>query len=188
MIGSLHDAHATGYHWFRTCEDDNIILSFKGDINQDLVNAVLYLAEKRDEVAGNTVLTRNRIFGIMVECLQNIHKHGEGGEANPELKPGIILISKTEEGFVIGTGNMIRNEEVGSFREKLEKIKPLTNSELKSMHIDKLTETELDDNSNAGLGLIYVFRRSDKVDYQFSRVSDTHSFFTMEVTILIPEA
>lgn len=175
------------YNWSKISRENDIVLSFKGDFNQDLTNTILLLTQKRS-LQGQADVVRSRIFGILVECLQNMCKHGMQGKRPEELKPGIILISKKENGFILATGNLVANSEVEALRERLNKLKALSGEEQKSLHKEILKKTELSEKSGGGLGLIYIARKSDNIDFDFKKVDDNVSFFGLEVLILTSSA
>ena len=87
------------FNWFEQCEKENIILSFKGDFNQDLVNAILLLAERESNEQSSGTLVRARVFSVMVECMQNIRKYGAINSNGSELKPGIVLVCRNENSY-----------------------------------------------------------------------------------------
>jgi hypothetical protein len=60
--------------------DNRILLSYRGVMSQDIVIALLNLAENKlnQEDQGSSV--KNRVFSVMIECLQNITQHSEKNE------------------------------------------------------------------------------------------------------------
>ncbi len=187
MIDS-QERTALVFNWFEDCERENIILSFKGDFNQDLVNAILLLAEREPGVQNGATLVRARVFSVMVECMQNIRKYGSVNEDGSELKPGIVLVCKNPEGFAIKTGNLILNGEVESLKKRLEKIQLMSKDELKTTHKNVLSKTELSDKSGAGLGLISIARKCDKLNFNFKHLNDRVTFYSLDIHVNFPKA
>jgi len=173
------------YNWMQECEKENIVLSFKGDFNQDLVNAILLLAERGQNIQNGSTVVRARVFSIMVECMQNIRKYGAVNDGSGELKPGIVLVCRTTDSYSLITGNLVLNEEVASLKAQIDKIKLLNKEELKSLHKSVLTKTELSEKSGAGLGLISIARKSDAMEYQFKQLDDKISFYSVNITVSI---
>ncbi|MEW6467310.1 MAG: SiaB family protein kinase [Bacteroidota bacterium] len=171
------------FNWFEECEKENIILSFKGDFNQDLVNAILMLAEREPDVQSGGTVPRARVFSIMVECMQNIRKYGAVNEAGSELKPGIILVCRDKNGYSIKTGNLIVNAEVGALKERLENITRLNKDELKVLHKKVLSETQLSEKSGAGLGLISMARKCDGFSYKFQELNERVNFYSLDILV-----
>lgn len=174
------------FNWFEECERENIILSFKGDFNQDLVNAILLLAERNPGVQGGATLVRARVFSVMVECMQNIRKYGAVNESGSEQKPGIVLVCRDKKGYSVKTGNLVLNEEVDALHARLEQIQGLSKEQLKSLHKDVLAKTQLSEKSGAGLGLISIARKCDEFIYKFKPLNDRVSFFSLDLHINFP--
>jgi len=173
------------YEWYSALSQANLILSFKGDFNQELVKAILILTQNRDHIKNENVILQTRLFGVLVECLQNICKHGVGLDDNSDLKPGIVLIGRTANSFRISTGNLISNEEVPELRKKIERINASDAPGLRALQQEILSDTEeLNKNSGAGIGLIYIARRSgEKLEFDFKEMDDKNSFYSLEVTL-----
>ena len=174
------------FNWFEECEKENIILSFKGDFNQDLVNAILILAEREPDVQSGGTVPRARVFSIMVECMQNIRKYGAVNDGGNEMKPGIVLVCCDKNGYAIKTGNLVNNNEVASLKERLGKIHPLSKEELKTLHKNVLSETQLSEKSGAGLGLISMARKCDSFSYKFQEINERINFYSLDIYVSTP--
>ena len=171
------------FNWFEQCEKENIILSFKGDFNQDLVNAILLLAERESNEQSSGTLVRARVFSVMVECMQNIRKYGAINTTGSELKPGIVLVCRNEHSYSLKTGNLIMNDEVAPLKTRIEKVVSLGKEDLKVIHKKVLSETSLSDKSGAGLGIISILRKSDGFNYSFKKLDERVSFYSLDITI-----
>lgn len=177
------DKAAFLYNWLKECEKEHIILCFQGDFNQDLVNAILVLAERGPDVQNSSTVVRARVFSVLVECMQNIRKYGAPNDGIGDLKPGIVIVCLDKDGYLLKTGNFIDNSEVEALRGRLDQIQKLNKEELKDLHKKVLGETKLSEKSGAGLGLISIARKSDGLGYVFKTLSDTTSFFALDVQI-----
>ena len=178
------DRHQLAYDWIQVCEKENIIITFKGDFNQDLVNAILLIAEHEPDVKDSSTLVRTRVFSIMVECMQNIRKYAAMNTGGSDQKPGIILVSMKDGNYSIRTGNLVENNNVPALKERLEKIQSLNKEGLKVLHKAVLSETSLSEKSGAGLGLISIARKSDSMSHQFRQLNNSVSFYSLEINLL----
>ncbi len=183
MLETTTDKSALIYNWFRHCEESNLILCFKGDFNQDLVNAILVLAETKQEYHDNKTLVKSRVFSIMVECMQNICKYGATPDVNEELKPGIVLVGRGDNHFFIKTGNLVMNADAEKLEKRLAEVTKLSKEELKKLHKKTLTETTLNEKSGAGLGFVSIARKAEKLMYEFKKLDDRISFFSLEAIV-----
>ncbi len=170
------------YSWLKECEKENIILCFQGDFNQDLVNAILLLAERGPDVQSSSTVVRGRVFSVLVECMQNIRKYGSPSN-NSELKPGIVIVCIDSKGYTLKTGNFIENSAKAALKEKLDNVIKLNKEELKELHKKVLGETKLSEKSGAGLGLISIGRKSDGMGYVFKEIDDKISFYALDVHV-----
>ncbi|MBI3501057.1 MAG: hypothetical protein HY063_04620 [Bacteroidetes bacterium] len=180
MLNITSDKPSLIYNWFSDFEKANLMLCFKGDFNQDLVNAILLLAETKNEYHDNKTQVKSRVFSIMVECMQNICKYGTAPEENGDLKPGIILVGRKENSFFIKTGNLIKNSEVEKLEARLKQLSGLSREELKALHKKTLSETILSEKSGAGLGLVSIARKAEKFSYEFRKLDERATFFSLE--------
>lgn len=171
------------YNWLRECEKENIILCFQGDFNQDLVNAILLLAERSQDAQNSATVVRARVFSVLVECMQNIRKYGAPNDGSGELKPGIVIVCVDKDGYILKTGNFVDPQDVEPLKERLNTIQKLNKEELKELHKKVLAETRLSDKSGAGLGLISIARKSDGMGYTFRAMEDGTSFYALDVRV-----
>jgi hypothetical protein len=176
------DKAAFLYHWLKECEKENIILCFQGDFNQDLVNAILILAERGPDVQNSSTVVRARVFSVLVECMQNIRKYGAPSSSS-DLKPGIVIVCIDSKGYTLKTGNFVENSEIPALKARLDEVIKLNKDELKDLHKKVLGETKLSEKSGAGLGLISIGRKSDGMGYVFKTIDDTISFYALDVFI-----
>ena len=86
-------------NWYESLQSNNILFMFKGDFNQELVNSIVQVVNGLTDLSHEDVLVKNRVTGTIIECLQNVCRHGESPEEGSILKPGIILLRKTETDY-----------------------------------------------------------------------------------------
>jgi hypothetical protein len=170
-------------------ERDDIILSFKGDITQDLLSSVYQIMESRLDNVQEEPRRKKKFYHILVECLQNVYHHMEslqdGDVKDAEERTAIFMIGKgSGESYQIITGNLILRDKVADLKSKLEKINTMNPEELRAYYLETLSSTELSDKGGAGLGMIDIARKSGhRINFNFNEVSDKYSFFCLEVTV-----
>lgn len=170
--------------WYDTLNSSNMLLMFKGDFNQELINSIVSLIEEIPEISDEPVVLKTRMSGAVVECLQNICRHGESLGDNVKMKPGIILIRKGVDEYVIGIGNPILASKVESLHKYLDKVNNLDKEELKKFHKEVLVNSELYGKYGADLGLINMARKSSqKFEFDFRKLDDKYFFFSFEICI-----
>ena len=152
----------------------------KGDFTQDAIFPVLKIIEENLHKEKKDATSKKKIFHILVELLQNISRHCY---KENNIKEGIFLIGKSDNYFVINTGNLIKNEYVDEFRDHLDEINSLNGKELKILYLDKLRERNFPNNDDsAGIGLIDIARRLiSPINYSFEKLDDKKSFVSLNV-------
>lgn len=115
--------------------------------------------------------TEKARYMILVECLQNIGHHGvKGGDVTVNMSDDEILVS-----------NFVLNSEMENLKQILDEV---NTSDLKKLYREKLTNKTFSDKGTAGLGLIYIARKSNqKLKYDFQPFNDLYSTFTLQVAI-----
>ena len=168
---------AINYH--QKMVSDEILVIHKGDFSQDAIFPVLKIIEENLQKEHKDSASKKKIFHILVELLQNISHHclKEGNK-----KEGIFLIGKTDNYFVVNTGNLMRNEFVEDLQDRLDYINELNGKELKDLYLSKLRERNLPKNGGAGIGLIDIARRLiSPINYSIQRIDDKKSFLSINV-------
>jgi len=171
------------FSWFKLLEESNLILSFKGEFDRDLINAILIIASGKIHLKENEEMVRSRIFSILVELLQNIRKHGADDAANGQTKPGIVLIGKKENAVIISTGNLLLNSEVEPLSKRIDHLRGLTKNEIRKLAMNVLMTTELSSKSGGNLGLIKIARKSDGMNFTMKKINEQLSFFSLEIVV-----
>ncbi|HRW62326.1 MAG TPA: SiaB family protein kinase [Bacteroidales bacterium] len=169
-------SEAIGYH--QKMVEEKILVIHKGDFSQDAIFPVLKIIEENLRKQHHDSASKKKIFHIMVELLQNISHHCIKEENKRE---GIFLIGKTDDYFVINTGNHIENSEVEKFRKQLEYLNNLNGKELKELYLSKLRERN-SHNDGVGIGLVDIARRLiSPINYSFEKIDETKTFVSLNV-------
>ncbi len=170
---------AIDYHQKMSLE--KIIVIHKGDFSQDSILPVLNIIEENLQEEHKDSGTKKKVFHILVELLQNISKHCL---VENDKKEGIFMIGKSDDFFVINTGNIVKNERVKELRKHLEYINGLNGKELKNLYLSRLRERNDPGNGGAGIGLIDIARRViSPINYTIHEIDNKKSFFSVNVII-----
>ena len=170
--------------YFEELEEHNIIFMFKGDFNQDLINAVVVLVEGIPHMTDENILVRSRLSGAIIECMQNVCRHGGNLNDADNLRPGIILINRTEKEYHVSIGNIVETKKVERLEEHLKRIKGMDRKELKYFQREVLMKSELYGKHGADLGLINMARKSHEgLGFLYKKINEMHSFISMNVKV-----
>lgn len=177
------------YNLYRTMEEENVILSFKGIVTADLLSSLLNIMEAKMESMHEEPRVRKKVFNVLVECLQNLYHHVDEGpvpitKEHLERKSAMVLIGKEKGHFIIRTGNYIDSDKVDILKERLNKINSLDKDDLKIYYQDSLNSSVVSSKGTAGLGMIDIARKSgNKLEYEFLKINEETSFFCLNVKI-----
>lgn len=171
-------------------ERNNIILSFKGAITSELLSSVLQIMESKMEDLEESLKTRRKVFNVLVECLQNLYHHIDDFEieGTPEdiakMKSAVFMIARNEGYYNVVTGNFLLSENVDKLTERITTINSFDRAQLKEYYKSVLNNGEMSAKGGGGLGFIDIAKKSgEKLEFDFTKVDDTYSFFTLIVKI-----
>lgn len=158
---------------------DNVIIFFKGAFNQNSLLNLLSIVESQLHESTITV----KIYNLMVEMLQNISKHADNFSHELDWKPGIFLITETDDNYILISGNYVQNDKVDKLRENVEYTNRLENSDLVKEYNEILQDFDLK-NRKRGLGLLDLKKKSKaNLNYNFHQIDEKLSFFMLQVVV-----
>ncbi|MBN2757423.1 MAG: DUF1987 domain-containing protein [Bacteroidales bacterium] len=159
--------------------NDNIVLFFKGAFNQNSLINLLSIVE--NQMTDSTISIK--IYNLMVELLQNISKHADNYSKEIDWKPGIFLITESEDKYVLITGNYTESNKVAHLKEKLDNVNNLKYSDLVIEYNQRLQNFDIN-KPKSGLGLLDIKKKSkSNLQYDFYEVDDKLTFFMLQVSI-----
>jgi len=165
---------------------NNVILVYEGEFTQEITKSVLAMAERNMDSIGEESGIKRKVFNVMVECLQNIVKHGDeyiSDEIN--INTAIFMIGKHKNSYIITSGNPIKNEQIDELTKKLDEINSLDKDGLKKLYKEIIKGgSGLTNKGGAGLGFVDMARKSgQKLEFGFEPIGDGHSFFSLKTTV-----
>ncbi len=163
---------------------NNIYLIWSGHITHDVGKEVLSFTEA--QMQGNDIKSnlRKRVFGILVEIIENVAKYSPGAE--PEKKYGmpVAMLRLKGKTYLLTTGNLIPNTDVSGLKDKLDTINSYDREGLKELYKKSLSDQTAGSDSTGNMGLIDMARKSgSKLQYGFDRINDLYSYFMLTVKV-----
>lgn len=176
------------YNIHKQMREKNLNLIYEGTFTQEITKAVLIMAERKMEDIGEEPNVKKKVFNIMVECLQNICKHGsESGnqeEAAEGTSWGIFMVGQEDHTYFVTTGNYINNNAIEGLKSKLMEINTLDKEGLKELFKLIIKNGPLSPKSGAGLGLVDMARKAGtKLEYDFEKINDIYSFYSLLIRV-----
>lgn len=166
-------------------DKNNIMLAYDGVLSKDIVSA--FLTRLRADIEGVEDVSRlekKRFFSIVVECIQNLSKHGKVSDLNDEHF--LVIVEKEKATLKISTGNLIQRDKETTIESLINKVNSKNKEELQDLYRQGVASNTLSDKGEANLGLIDIARKStNKLLYQFNRIDDDSTFFLFQTQMRI---
>lgn len=167
----------------RMMVENQLLLAYKDNINEETFDQLIAMVDSKMIGFDEEKKIKKKVFNVLVECLQNVSRHAEP-EKGKDHESSILLIGRNETSFFIITGNMMDNDKTAYLKEKLEHINNLKPDEIRDKYKELMSNMEFSDKGGAGLGLLDIARKSsNKFEYDFRKLSDKKSYFTLKVNI-----
>ena len=178
----MSEEKLTLFNYFNDMNKQEIILSFKGTISQEVLADVG--VSLRSKLGSYQV--SKKTFAVFVELAQNIYHHSAQKEYSPTkgrtAGVGVILIQNYPQYIVLSSGNLIENEKAEGITQRCEYINQLSDDELKDYYVKQRRKPT--GGIGANIGLIDMARRSaHPLGYQLVEIDDQNSFFALSIRI-----
>ncbi len=174
------------YSFYRKMEHNDVMLSFKGDVNSSMLDSMLMIMESKLEDLGEPSKVKKKVYNVLVECLQNLYHHRDEMKrpGKEEESAAIFMIGKSEEVYNIITGNYILSNRVDRLKKRIDQVNHLDKVGLKQLYKEVLNNAERSEKGGGGLGIIDIARKSGReLGYDFMKVDEQYSFFSLYIKI-----
>ena len=170
-------------HAYSLMSDQQILLAYLGDVTPDIINAILK-GVKNDNTSfkEEELLTKKRVYNIIVESLENIKRHSEVEEK--EHHPSLFLLGKQELHYFVVTGNYIYNDQIPALQKMIDYVNKLEKDDIKSVYRSILADGTISVKGGAGLGIIdMAIKSGNKLEYVFQPVEENISFYILKTQV-----
>ncbi len=162
--------------------NDNYLIAIRDNFENILIKSVLKITSNKIDKEEIEEHIKKRIFGVIVECLQNICK--TDNEVQVE-KNSILLLKKSSNGYNIIAGSSIDLKRKERLKTLMEALSAKTNIELKDEWRSSIKDrSQFDDAKRENLALLDLYLRSNgNIKYYFDDHSENNCFFMVQVEI-----
>lgn len=156
---------------------------YRGAFSEQFTGTIIDISEGATFRSESNV--NRKVSFLLVECFQNIIKHGENlTDIDAHLDDGIFTFQMNYEGFTINSINHILHNEIDQLKTLVDQVNSLDSKELKKLYLEQLNNNTISDKGGAGLGLIELARRSgQKLIYEFEDFKHPLAKFHQQVTL-----
>jgi hypothetical protein len=174
--------------FYEQLKKEGIIFSFSGPVSQSLLEGIGATLRQKMSLEETSTSVTQKVFSIFVELMQNVINYsaerGSEGEAEPDLRFGVLIIGKQEDRFYIQCGNYITPSQKGPLQEKLTRIRNMDRDELKRYYKEQRRRASGEGSKGAGLGFIEMARRATKpLEFEILPMQTGNEFFAVKVVI-----
>ncbi len=175
---------------YQSCQDvilsrgEESVFSHFGVFSQDLTNSIADSIEGKMIEAGEKKTIVKRVFCILIEGLQNIRLHSFPDEKNIHLSH--LTVSKSKTSYKISFGNIVNSSEKAILIKQIMLLNGLSESLVKEMYINVLSQGTLSEKGGAGLGFITMKMKSSKdFIYNFTALEKDLHYFDLTLELYI---
>lgn len=164
-----------------------LLFAYRGRMNEHITEGILSISENTLEEHTSLAPMNRKVSFLLVECFQNILRHGDFEDALPadqEMSSDSMFSFRTyDETFYINSVNRIRSEDRKRLTEIVDQVNALDKQELRELYKAQLVDNELSDRGGAGLGLIELARKSGRpIHYAFDESPEGSVLFRNQVS------
>lgn len=166
-------------------ELEGIKICYVGPISQGIIEEIGESVKSSIEPGGDSTLGE-KVFSVFVEQVQNIMKYSTEMDKseNMEIRSGISIIGEQNGKVYCVTGNRVSNENAGKISAKLEKLRNMDKTELKSFYKEQMRKEPDPGSKGAGLGFIDMARKSgEPLEYHIQKLDENDSFFALKIIL-----
>ena len=165
-------------------QDNDVFFCYSGYLTEQTLAGIGDAIKKKLILDDTDRQVSKRVFSVFVEQVQNVIRYSaelEGGNDNPEIRYGIMVVGRRDEDFFISCGNMIHKEDVPRLKKALTEIQRMDHGELKKAWKEQLRAGPPEGSLGAGIGFIDIARQAKKgIEFDFLEIDREMYFFTLK--------
>lgn len=174
------------FSYYENLRSRGVILYFNGPVSQAVVEGMAELMREKMRAEEAGLAVAQKVFAILVEQMQNIVRYSaERGACSGSLAlaHGQVVVGREECGrFFVACGNKISSADSDGLVRRIERIRSLSEQELKAYYREVRRAEQPEGALGAGLGLIEMARQAARpLDFSITPLDPDTAFFAMKV-------
>jgi Family of unknown function (DUF6272) len=184
---SISSLQSNSGHWSEPvlsrllAESAGVVFDHRGAVDQETLRDLLNKAETASIGAGDGVALRKRLFNVLVEGLENVHRHAMGHERSTSF----AVLLDCSVGYRLLMGNALPVATAVLLVQRVEVLNQMDEADLREHFLKLLANDGRTDNGGAGLGLITMARKSARpMVAHVLRRDERSAYFALELAVL----
>jgi hypothetical protein len=168
-------------------QPNNVVIAFDGILSKEILSAVIERLKLDIDCSNTPKKEKKRFFSIVVECLQNLSKHGCVDKFNNDKF--LLIVEREPQRLRISTGNLVSRKMAPSISQSINMVNSKSEDELSTLYRNGIIKNQLTEKGEAGLGFIDIARKSSsKLVYQFNDIDEENTFFLFQTEIKLQDS
>lgn len=161
-----------------------IFPDYRGPMNFAIADSLLTTLKKSKEFKKLNKTTSKRVYGVVVECLENICKHSDLELSKNRKMQSHLSIGIENGKIIVCAGNPMPAYDKRNIVTRLNNINKLNVSSLNNLYENKINSDFIQNEKCAGLGFIQLALTSgNKISYSFNNLTNGYLYFEIVITI-----
>jgi hypothetical protein len=166
----------------RTTEEEGaqVVFAHHGPIDHQRIQDLLALSEEASVALDEGVSTRKRMMNVLVEGLENIHRHA----LQSHRDAGFALLVRTSMGYTITFGNAVPLAMAALLTHRVGILNEMDDTDLKEHYLKLLANSARSDQGGAGLGLLTMARKCKRpIHVRTTKLCPQSALLTLELRV-----
>jgi len=127
------------FEFYQLMERQDVVLSFKGEISQDILVSVGDLLRDKLSSEEAKLSVSKKVFFIFIELAQNIYRYSSEKAiiSNKKVGAGMVAIRESDTHFMIFAGNTIKKSDMQPLIEQCQAVNQMNPDELKKAYKER---------------------------------------------------
>ena len=161
--------------------ESRTLLDYNGQVNLKSIEFLLKTLIGGKEFKVLNTITRKRVYGVVVECLENIYKYQTS--AKPGMNPSISVRMEKDKIFIVA-GNVITDGARDFLARGIDRVNNMNEAALKSLYEHRINRESKPEENGAGLGFIYISLKSkNRISYTFQPLIEGYLYFEINISL-----
>lgn len=163
--------------------EDGAVFCYNGYLTEELLTSIGTVLKTKLQADNLDKQKIRSVFHFFVEQVQNIIRYSSEFEESIdkpcEFRYGLVIVGNRDDTYFVTCANLVDNNNVLQLKSTLDKIHKMDDAALKQLYKQMLRNETPEQSKGAGVGFIDIARKATKFEYDFIKVDDASSYFSV---------